>query len=197
VVSFVGFGPQSQPKHRGVNIRLAEMQRALRDILRSPDVSPSADDPELSAYLDEVNKSGRVQVLTHIMQSWRVYDLERACPLTAAALHSRGYWESTLEYFNVEAHSPFVERLAGRFLDVASEHVDPLVASVARFERAYGAVVRGSEERFVVRWDREPAEVLTRLVTRMPLDDLHTGGTYLTNLARDLPNLFEISIAPP
>ena len=178
-------------------MRLAEMQRALRDVLRKSGPPPSSDDPELSTYLREVTSSGRVEILTQIMQSWRTYDVKRACPLTAAALQARGSWESTLEYFNAEPHSPFVERLADRFLDVASEHVDPLVASVARFERAYLAALRGTGERFVVRWDRDPAAVLSRLAMSMPLDDLDADSTYLTIVGRDLPDLFEIrSVAP-
>lgn len=178
-------------------MRLAEMQLALRDVLRKSGPRPSSDDPELSTYLREVTTSGRVEILTQIMQSWRLYDVKRACPLTAAALQARGSWESTLEQFNAESHSPFVEQLASRFLDIASEHMDPLIASVARFERAYLAALRGSGERFVVRWNRDPAAVLSRLAMSMPLDDLDANSTYLTIVGRDLPNLFEITVAPP
>ena len=174
-------------------MRLGDLQRALRDVLRDPDASPNSNDPELAAYLASVASSGRVAILTHVVRSWRVYDLERACPLTTAALRARGVWQEALASFQRQPAAPFVERLAARFLETLADHADPLVASVARFERAYLAITLGSDERFTVWWDREPTAVFATLLTGQPIDEPECTECYVTTLARSFPARFEVS----
>jgi hypothetical protein len=90
------------------------------------------------------------------------------------------------------AGSAFVERLADRFLEIDSENRDSQVATVARFEAAYLAVRRGSDERFVVSWDREPATVLGQLAAGDPLGEADGTDRYLTIVARELPGYVEV-----
>lgn len=177
-------------------MRLNDLQQALRDVLRQPDVPPNTNDPELAEYLASVVNSGRVSILTHVISSWRVYDLARACPLTVAALRARGGWQDALTTFQREPAAPFVERLAARFLDTLADHGDPLVASVARFERAYLAVTHGSDECFTVWWDREPTALLAALLSGAPIDESEGTGTYLTRVAQALPAYFEVVPRP-
>jgi len=175
---------------------LGELQRAMRDIIRQPNAAVASGDPEIARYLRRVVDSGRLEVLTHVIRSWREFDLARACPLTTAALRARGLWQAALDSSGVEsAGSAFVERLADRFLEIESENRDSLVATVARFEAAYLAVRRGSNERFVVSWDREPTTVLGQLAAGDPLGE--AGGAdgsdgYLTIVARELPGYVEV-----
>ena len=172
-------------------MRLAELQRSLRDVLQQRDPTVTSGDPDLVAYLGKVASSGRLEILKYVIGSWRAYDLERTCPLTAAALKQSASWEEALADFSGESRSPFVEVLADGFLDAVSKHSDPLVASIARFERACRMALRGSNERFLIEWDRAPETLLARLVSGMTVDDLPRDRTYLMAVSRDIPNLFE------
>jgi hypothetical protein len=175
-------------------MRLRDMQRALGVVLRQRDATQVTNDPELAAYLASVATSGRVEILTHIIRSWCAYDIARACPLTAIALRARGRLEQTLDALIREpVPSPFIERLADSVLARLGGHDDPLVASVAQFERAYLAVRRGSDQRFSVWWDREPLAALAQILRGSQIGDGETGVAYLMTLSRDLPNMFEIT----
>jgi hypothetical protein len=172
---------------------LGELQRALRDTLRRPEEVPSTDDPELAAYLASVSGSGRAKILVHVIHAWRAYDVERSCPLTTAALRASGWWEQALTQFDVgQPVSPFIDRLAPQFLEALIDHSDSLVATVARFERAILAVRRGSEERFMVWWDREPTSALAQLLTGEAVAEAERSGSYLTIVASDQPMLFTV-----
>ena len=181
-------------------MRLRDMQRALRDAIREPnaalparDASPASADAELAAYMATVVDSPRLAILNHVIRSWREFDLARACPLTTAALRARGLWQEALDSPVIRsADSAFIERLADRFLDANAAHADALVASVARFEAAYLAVRRGSDERFTVKWDREPMTALTQLMAGEPVDDPAQREEYLTIVARDLPGQLQV-----
>ena len=174
-------------------MRLRELQLALRDILREPNSSPTTDDPELAAYLESVASSGRMEILTHIIRAWRAYDVGRVCPLTAIALRARGLWEQALSSLIADpAPSAFIDEFAEQVLTRLAAHDDPLVASVARFERAYSAARRGSTERFVVWWDREPIATLAQLLTESPTFDAVATGAYMMTVSRQLPHLFDV-----
>ena len=174
-------------------MRLHEMQRALRDVIREPNASHAAGDGELAAYVATVVESPRLAVLDHVIRSWREFDLARACPLTTAALRARGLWQAALDSSVVRsADSAFIERLADRFLEAQAAHPDSLVASVAGFEAAYLAVRRGSDARFTVRWDRDPMTVLGQLMAGDTVDDGVKRDGYLMVVARDLPGHLEV-----
>lgn len=174
-------------------MRLHDLQRALRDVIREPNAALALGDGDLAAYMATVVDSPRLAVLNHVIRSWRKFDVARACPLTTAALRARGLWEEALDGPEARsADSAFIERVADRFLEAQATHSDSLVASVARFEAAYLAVRRGSDERFTLAWDHDPMTVLGRLMAGDTVDEAEHPDVYLMVVARDLPGHFQV-----
>jgi uncharacterized protein (UPF0276 family) len=138
---------------------LSEHQRAMRDLLRGTAV---ADDP----YVREAAKSTGLQVLRDTVRGWRRYRLDRQCRLTAAMLKRRGGYDEALE----RANSPYIEAAANAFLDAAESCGDPLLASVAAFERA---MLRDEAAETSVDWPCDPYPILGALL----------GGTELPEVA--------------
>jgi hypothetical protein len=139
---------------------LAAQQRALLALLKGRPV-PAGHDP----YLDLVRGSRGLTMLQMITTWWRRFDLERLAPLTSRALARAGRFEDALARLGRDPDTPgAISALAMHFLEQHVEDADPLIAAVASTERALTLVARGDHSRHEVRWDRDPAPVLSALL---------------------------------
>ena len=140
------------------SMELADHQRAMRDLLRGTAV---ADDP----YVRAAAASTGIEVLRDIVRTWRRYRLDRQCRLTTAMLKRRGGYDEALEH----ASSPYIEAAAGEFLDAAASCADPLVVSVAAFERA---MLRNEAAETSVDWPCDPYPILGALLAGTELPEV-------------------------
>ena len=121
-------------------MRLATQQRKLLGLLRSTYDGRGDRDP----YIRTVAGSPDLLEARRNILLWRVFVLERMCPLTFALLKSRRALGDLVDVFIRERNiSPFRETQAPDFLDMVSAHPDRLLASVAGFERALMRVREG------------------------------------------------------
>jgi hypothetical protein len=170
-------------------VDLACHQRTLLGLLRSTyEVGPS-DDP----YIHKLANSKDLEEARRNILLWRVYVLERTCPLTFALLKQRRLLQDTLGDF-ISRHniSPLRETQGPAFLETLIGHPDDLVTSVAQFELALMQVRQGDLHSHAVSWNVEPLTVLTSLAKDIPLDDSVPSGGYRILVSHDLPGLFRI-----
>lgn len=176
-------------------MRLRELQLGLRQVLRHQHALNAVNDPVLSEYLDAASTSSRATLVRQIIASWRAFDVGRVCPLTSLALRACGGWEEAIAASLGEpTPSRFLERIGEQFLGIAARNADPVVASIAQFERAYAAVRRGSHERFVVYWDSDPFLIIEELLggsARRPSTPV-PGITYRMTISGDIPNMISV-----
>jgi hypothetical protein len=169
---------------------LAIQQRKLLGLLRSTYDATADDDP----YIRTVAGSADLLEARRNILLWRVYVLERMCPLTFELLKLRGLLETTIDAFVSQRNiSPFRETQAPDFLEMLGSYTDDLVASVAQFELALTRVRDGVSEEYVIPWKVEPHSILNSLARKTPLEDGVPTGDYRIVVSRDLPSLFEIS----
>lgn len=168
---------------------LAAHQRALRDLIRGRAPAPTQDE----AYFHSVATSAGLDVVREIVFWWRLVGVERACPLTAAALKRSGRFESVCAQM-VQHHpiSPYIDEQARVFLAIACADGQALVASVAAFEQALHAVQEGATTTYVMTWLMDPVAVLTGLLKGTPIDADQSSGVYRVVVSRSLPGLFVI-----
>jgi hypothetical protein len=167
---------------------LATQQRALFRLVHSETPDAAGDDP----YLLEVAASAHLGVLREIIAAWRAFDVERSCPLTAALLHERGFFEATLRQFAGRSISPFIEGFSQAVLEGLEEHEDPLVVSVARFERALHRVKLGDSGEFTVEWEQDPRPVLDALMTSQAVPREPAPLRYQTRISHRYPNFIHL-----
>jgi hypothetical protein len=168
---------------------LATQQRKLLGLLRATYDATADDDP----YIRTVAGSSDLLEARRNILFWRIYVLERMCPLTFELMKSRSLLEATIDAFISRRNiSPFRETQAPDFLDMLSGHTDDLVASVARFELALTRARDGEPGEHVISWKVEPHSILNSLARKVPLDDDVPTGEYQIVVSRDLPSLFEI-----
>lgn len=170
-------------------MKLATQQRKLLSLLRSTYDATEDDDP----YIRSVAGSADLLEARRNILLWRIYVLERMCPLTFELLRSRNRLEETVDAFiNQRNISPFRETQAPDFLDMLASDGDDLVASVAQFELALTHSRDGAPGEYVTPWKVEPSSILNSLARKVPLDEDVPRGNYQTVVSRDLPSLFEI-----
>lgn len=170
---------------------LAAQQRALLGLIEHGASDVSADGDE---YINEVAQSHALRVLRDIVASWEAYDVRRSCPLTSIALSRSGRLEEAVRAVPFGMSSPFLESRAIGFLDEIGRDDDPLVAAVARFERAVMCVRSGDTARHAVEWPRDPAVIINGLLEGRWVCDDAAPGRYLTVIAGDLSEpVIEIS----
>jgi hypothetical protein len=126
-----------RPRPHSGKLPLHDHQRAMRDLLRG---RRGADDP----YVAAAAASAGLEVMRDIVRGWRRLRLDRHCRLTAAMLKRTRRYAGVLHELERGPVSPYIEAAAESFLDAARACGDPLVASVAEFERA---LLRGGAER--------------------------------------------------
>ncbi|HEV2722223.1 MAG TPA: hypothetical protein VG323_19550 [Thermoanaerobaculia bacterium] len=132
-------------------MNLSEHQRAMRDLLRG---RAAADDP----YIAAAAASTGLAVTRDTILGWQRFRLDRHCRLTAALLRQRGLYDTIVATL---PPLPYIEQLAEALFEVASACGDPLVASVAAFERA---MLRDEAAEAVVDWPCEPYAILGALL---------------------------------
>jgi hypothetical protein len=168
---------------------LAVLQEHVRQLLRAPHSVVAEDD----AYLRALAQSPQLALVREIVAQWRSYDLRRTCVLTSRLLTRAGQFEVAVEAFTRHgASSPFVEELGAAFLAALEGHADPLVATVARFERHLLHVARGDPGEYAVAWDRDPHVVLRQLVAAASEVEEAPRGCYRTLIARRYPGYFVV-----
>jgi len=167
---------------------LAAQQRKLLGLLRSTHDGGSDDDH----YIRTVAASPDLREARRNILLWRVYVLQRMCPLTFALLKSRGQLGDAVDAFiNQRNISPFRETQAPDFLDMLSAQPD-LVGAIARFERALMHVRDGASGPFVVPWTTDPHPVLYNLAKQRPLDEPVAAGEWQIVVSSTEPGLFRI-----
>jgi len=146
-------------------VTLAAQQRKLLGLLRS-DLDGTADD---DPYIQVVAASPDLREARRNILLWRVYVLQRMCPLTFTFLKSFGELGALVEAFVRDRNiSPFRESQAPDFLDMLSTQPD-LLGAVARFELAILRVREGASGPFVFTWNVDPHAVLYALATQQPV----------------------------
>lgn len=167
---------------------LATHERRLLALIRDQPVAEEDDDP----YFRLVARSAYLQEARRNVFLWRIYVLERTCPLTFALLKGRGLLAEAVRGFIARHNiSPFRETQAPAFLAAMEGHRDWLVALVAGFERALLLVRQGDRRIHELQWPVEPAAVLHRLARGEPIGDV-TLGAYRITVSGELPNRFRI-----
>jgi hypothetical protein len=170
-------------------VNLAAHQRALLGLIRSTyEVGP--DD---NAYIRRVARSRDLDEARTNVFLWRIYVLERTCVLTFSLLKRRALLAEAVNAFIARHNiSPFRETQAPEFLEMLSEHRDPLIASVSQFELALMKVRQGDCSTYSVLWHVEPHGILNSLAKDIPFDEAVPRGTYQTIISGTLPSQFQI-----
>ncbi len=168
---------------------LATQQRKLLGLFRNADTVCPDDDPYIRCIAQSKHLAeGRRNILL-----WRVFVLERTCPLTVNLLRRRDLLEETLNDFIARTNIyPFRETQAPAFLDEQCAHSDRMIAVVAQFELALMRVKQGDPRTYVVPWNVEPRAVLNSLARNLPLPDEIQEGAYQILISRDIPRQFQI-----
>ena len=172
-----------------IDMDLATYQRKLLALFRNTYTVEEDDD----AYIRAIAQSkelieGRKNILL-----WRVFVLERTCPLTVNLLRRRDLLEEILEALIMETNiSPFRETQGPVFLEKLSNHDDCMIAAVAQFELALMNVKQGDPARYVIHWDQEPHGILYSLAQNTPFAPDIPKGSYDILVAHDLPGQFKI-----
>src|SRR5258708_40331862 len=126
---------------------LATHQRKLLGLLRSTYQVSEEDD----AYLQRVAASKDLHEARRNVYLWRIWVLERTCPLTFGLLARRGLLEHLVSEFIQQRNiSPFRETQGPDFLQKMSRHADALLAAVAQFELALRKVREGDPAPYAV-----------------------------------------------
>lgn len=169
---------------------LATCQRKLLGLFRNA-YSIQADE---DAYIREVAQSKELAEGRKNIHLWRVYVLERTCPLTIGLLRRRKLLEETLDAFIMQQNiSPFRETQGPAFLERMGRHDDPLLASVAQFELALMKVRQGDAGSYVIPWNVEPHGVLHSLARDVSFPDDIPAGDYEIVVSGGLPGQLRIS----
>jgi hypothetical protein len=177
-------GGETAPKpasHRS-ELPLAELQRAMRDLIRG---KPFADDPYVRAAAECVG----LQVTRDTIRGWQQFRLTRNCRLTTAILRARGTFEEVLR--STDCNSPYIEELSRAFLRRSCEQVDPVVASVASFERA---LLREDDGEETIAWPCDPYEVLGALLQGGEVPQV-AAAPHQTIVSKRIPGLFRVTAA--
>jgi hypothetical protein len=176
-----GVAPWNPAPHRS-DLPLAELQRAMRDLIRGEQV---ADDP----YIREASECVGLQVTRDTIRGWQQFRLTRNCRLTTAILRACGTFDEVLR--SIDCNSPYIEELSRAFLRRSCEHGDPLVASVASFERA---LLREDDGEETIAWPCNTYEVLGALLQGGEVRQL-AAAPHQTIVSKRIPGLFRVTAA--
>lgn len=133
-------------------------------------------------------------MLREIILAWRLFDIQRHCRLTASLLKELGGFEDAVKTFAGTPNlSPFPDKLAEVFLQKMSEHADPLVGCVAKFELFLTKVRLGDPGEYAIDWPTDPRNVIASLMQDGPLSSLTTTGRYQMQISQRYPGLVQVS----
>jgi hypothetical protein len=173
---------------RCLNMDLAKQQRDLLALIKRGSIAGSGD-----PYIAKVAGSPHLKVLREVVLSWRAFDVERSCRLTAALLKRHGWFDDTVRTFAETANiSPFVERLRDAFLERMIKHTDPLIAAVAQFELYMLRVKLGDCREYVVDWPTDPRPVLMALSEGGSPEPLPVATPHRMLISQQLPGLVRV-----
>jgi len=164
---------------------LTQLQRGLLNLMKGRPIEAHAD-----YYLQRVAVSNELLLAKEIALWWRAFGLETYCIFTSRLLNRLGIFDQAVETFFCECStSPFIEKLSQDFLAWMSMHKDPLVASVARFERALIKVKRGDSGIYRLDWSCNPESLLNAILqgTGFPPAEIHQ--IYRTTISSRIPGL--------
>ena len=168
---------------------LARLQTTLHQLVRGSYVPSADDDP----YIRTVAASPHLVMVREVVRWWRAYGVGRFCVLTATLLRRRGLFDDTIsEFVRTVAITPYAEELGDTFLSYMSRSTDPLMASVAGFERALVRAKKGDAAEYTVLWPCDPHAVLVWLTTPAADELRAADGMYATIVSRALPEMFEV-----
>lgn len=171
---------------------LAKQQRDLLALIRCGSIADSSD-----SYIDKVARSPHLQVLREVVLSWRAFDVERSCRLTAALLKQRGWFDDEVRAFAATANiSPFVERLRDNFLEQMARHTDLLIAAVAQFELYLIKVKLGDSAEYLVEWPTDPRPVLMALSKGGSLESPPVGAPHRMLISQRFQGLVQVCPVP-
>lgn len=172
---------------------LATHQRKLLGLFRNTYQVRDDDD----AYVRKVAESQHLEEGRRNILLWRIFVLERTCPLTVRLLRRRNLLEPILSAFMARTNlSPFRETQGPAFLKALSKHDGRLVASVAEFELALMRARQGDQESYALLWDVDPFVILNSLAQDIPFPDHETRkGVYQILISQHVPGHFQI-VAP-
>jgi hypothetical protein len=169
---------------------LAQLQRGLLSLLKARPIA-APEDP----YLERVAASNELLLAREIALWWRAFSLESYCVFTSTLLKRFGAFNQAVEAFFCEgATSPFVEQLSQDFLAWVSTHKHPLVASMARFERALLRVKRGDSGVYQLEWNRNPESLLSAILQGRDLPRVEMDRVYRTTISASIPKLVSCEV---
>lgn len=164
---------------------LAQLQRGMLSLLKGRSLEAPAD-----SYLRRVAESNELLLAREILLWWRAFSLETYCVFTARLLSRLGIFQQAIERFFCEnSTSPLLEQLSQDFLAWMSMHKDPLVASMARFERALLRVARGDSRVYQLEWNRNPESLLSAILRETELPPVETDHIYRITVSARIPKL--------
>jgi len=167
---------------------LAKQQTALLCLLKTG--RADACDP----YIQTVAGSEHLTMLREIILAWRRFDIQHHCRLTATLLEKLGYFEEAVDAFAATPNlSPFPDKLGELFLQQMSEHADPLVSCVARFELLLKKVRLGDTGEYTIDWPMDPKRLIASLMQDGPLDSLTAVTPYEMKISRRWSGLFLVT----
>jgi uncharacterized protein (UPF0276 family) len=174
---------QTPQPSRGT-LPLHEHQRAMRDLIRGHATAP---DPYIALAADSV----AVAVTRDTIRGWRKFRLDRNCRLTTAVLHKRGAYDPVFAAMDDVPLSPFIEDLSDTFLGAAMASADPLVTTIAAFERA---ILCDRDDETTIDWPCDPYPILGALLQGEDLPEV-TPAPHRTIVSRTIPGLFRVVAA--
>lgn len=165
-------------------LSLAEHQRAMRDLLRG---SAIADDP----YIAAAAASPGLDVTRDTIRGWRRFRLDRHCRLTTAMARRSGVYDELLETLDRAPASPYIEELSASFLDAALASSDPLVTTIAAFERA---LLGDDDAEKTVEWPCDPYPILGALLQGEDVPDV-PRAPHRTIVSRAIAGYFRAELS--
>lgn len=167
---------------------LARQQTSLLSLLKTGHTD------DCDPYLQAVADSEHLTMLREIILAWRFFDIQRHCRLTTSLLKKRGSFEGAVKAFATTPNlSPFPDKLAEVFLQQMSEHADPLVSCVARFELCLTKVKLGDLGEYTIDWPTDPRKVITGLMQDGTLGPLNAVEPHQMRISRQYPRLVQVS----
>ena len=168
---------------------LTARQRGLLALLKMRQAGAETLDP----YLREVASSPGLEALRGIDYFWKEYSFLSRCPFTAGLMRRQGVLrDEVTRLIREERLSAFIEEMTRLFLERASRHPDPLVATLARFEHALAATAEGDPAEYRVEWDQDPYYVLGCLLDDQPIDRERTRGAFVTVVSSAIEGRFRV-----
>lgn len=166
---------------------LARQQTALLCLLKTGHAD------ECDPYIQRVASSEHLAMLREITLAWRFFDIHRHCRLTASLLKKRGSFEDSVKAFAATPNlSPFPDKLGELFLQRMSEHEDPLVSCVARFELSLTKVKLGDPGEYTIEWPVDPKSMIAGLMRDGPVSSLIAIVPHEMKISRRFPGLVQV-----